>query len=116
MRPGAQVAAEIAHQRADVIPAANDEPHSARAWQIVVQEARLVQVDPRRGQYELLAAMRAQVRALPVDPLVAGRRRNLVAPAEMLDERRVKLRFRERGGIARRHRMAEWVAVVGLHS
>ena len=83
-QPGARAhrAAEIAHERAHVVPTCRDQQQLARGGKAVGDEAGLVQVYARGRQLERLPAMRLAVCALAIHALVAGGRRHLIAPPE----------------------------------
>src|SRR5438132_3975255 len=78
---GAGRAAEIARERADVVPTAADKLERARRGQAVAHPARPVQVDARGRQLERLAPVRLPIRALAGHALVAGPGRHLIPPA-----------------------------------
>src|SRR5205085_10873017 len=73
--------AQVARQRAHVVPAAADDAQPAAPGQVVGQETGLVQVDPRRWKINDFATLCLEVRPLAADPLVAVRGRDLIAPA-----------------------------------
>ena len=83
VRAAAERATHVTRQRAHVVPAAHGDAHRALPTdKIVAHPARLVHVDDLRQQFDRLAAVRFDVRALAADALVARRGRHLVVPAD----------------------------------
>src|SRR5437764_9072231 len=77
VRPAAEATAQVAHERAHVESAADNQVQPARAGQVVRDPAGLVKIDAHGRKVDGFASMRPRVRALAADALVAGRRRNL---------------------------------------
>ena len=115
VRPAAEGSAEVAGESANVVAAAHDDAQAALAREVVAEPLRLVQVDARGREIDLLAAVRLDVRALAADALVARRRRDLLLPAQKRFQRGVEaLRRVRHGGLTLKDGLAGRVAVVGL--
>src|SRR5206468_8140701 len=98
------------------IAAAAHETERARARQVVGYEPRFVQIHARRRKLEDLAAVRADVRALAADPLVARRWRHLILKAEKGPQRSLHRSRGQRRRIAAGDDLPERIAVVRLRA
>src|SRR5262245_63484 len=91
MRSTADPATKIAHQGSNVISTTDDDPQSAVVRKIMVDPARLVQINARRRHRHHFPPVGLEIGPFTSDAPGAGCMRNLFLPADEIRQCRLKL-------------------------